>query len=294
MSKKLLTIGCAVYDDYDGVFFTIQSLRMYHSICNSSKVEFVVLDNNPKSSSGQETKKFVQNSIKQKYIPLDTPCTSFAKYKVPDYADGKYILILDSHVMLEPNGISNLLNYFEQNPETNNIIQGPLWYDDLNAYSTHLEPVFRGNMYGTWATDKLNYNKGLPFEIQMQGMGLCAFRKETWKGINPYFRGFGAEEGYIQAKFKQWGGNTICLPSLKWNHRFGRPLGIPYKPILEDRIFNYFLGWLEIYQDINHPFIKEIYNYFITTIDSKMVDVLLLEAEARIFNKPLFKLTVIS
>ena len=29
MSKKL-TIGMATYDDYDGVYFSIQAIRMYH------------------------------------------------------------------------------------------------------------------------------------------------------------------------------------------------------------------------------------------------------------------------
>jgi hypothetical protein len=32
MNNKLLTIGMATYDDYDGVYFTLQSLRMYHPV----------------------------------------------------------------------------------------------------------------------------------------------------------------------------------------------------------------------------------------------------------------------
>ena len=40
MSKPLLTIGMSTYDDYDGVFFSIQSLRMYHDICKNNNVEF--------------------------------------------------------------------------------------------------------------------------------------------------------------------------------------------------------------------------------------------------------------
>ena len=62
--KKLLTIGMATYDDYDGVFFTIQSLRMYHEMCNTDNVEYIVLDNNPNSASGQATKNFVTGGLK--------------------------------------------------------------------------------------------------------------------------------------------------------------------------------------------------------------------------------------
>ncbi len=32
MNNKLLTIGMSTYDDFDGVYFTLQSLRMYHPV----------------------------------------------------------------------------------------------------------------------------------------------------------------------------------------------------------------------------------------------------------------------
>ena len=49
---KILTIGMAVYDDYDGVYFTVQALRLYHEICRSDRVEFIIIDNNPDSANG--------------------------------------------------------------------------------------------------------------------------------------------------------------------------------------------------------------------------------------------------
>ena len=43
-----LTVGMACYDDFDGVYFSVQSLRMYHSdIMND--IEILVVDNNPNS-----------------------------------------------------------------------------------------------------------------------------------------------------------------------------------------------------------------------------------------------------
>ncbi len=36
--SKLLTIGMSVYDDFDGVYFTMQALRMYHDICKANEV----------------------------------------------------------------------------------------------------------------------------------------------------------------------------------------------------------------------------------------------------------------
>ena len=44
---KKLTIGIPVYDDYDGVFFTLQALRFAYRL--NDWIEFLVVDNNPDS-----------------------------------------------------------------------------------------------------------------------------------------------------------------------------------------------------------------------------------------------------
>jgi hypothetical protein len=259
---KLLTIGMSTYDDYDGVYFSIQALRMYHDICNTDQVEFVVIDNHPNSPHGDEIKKHVEGAVKGKYVPYTEKISSFNKYLIPEHAEGKYVLIIDSHVMLEKNGIDNLLAYYKDNPNCKNLVQGPLWYDDLKHYSTHFDPVWRGDMYGIWATNKEAYAAGQPFEIPMQGMGLCSFERANWVGINPRFDGFGAEEGYISEKFRQAGGKNICLPNLKWGHRFGRPAGVKFRLNLEDRVWNYFVGRLELFKTPEHDMVKEVYEYF--------------------------------
>ena len=269
---KLLTIGMATYDDYDGVFFSIQSLRMFHPLCNSDSVEFIVLDGNPNGEHGKTCKNFVETGVHGRYIPYEGVPSSFNKYKIADYATGKYVLIIDCHVLIQLNGIVSLINYFNSKPNCADLIQGPLWYDDLQNISTHFDPVWRGDMYGIWATNKEQYDAGKPFEIPMQGMGLLAFERSSWKGINPHFKGFGGEEGYIAEKFRQWGGKNICLPQLKWNHRFGRPNGVKYPLILEDRIWNYFVGWLEITGDPEHQMIKDIYDHFKDKIPSGSID----------------------
>jgi len=270
--EKLLTIGMATYDDYDGVFFSIQSLRMFHPICNTNQVEFVVLDGNPSGKHGESCKNFVQGATKGKYIPHAGVPSSFNKYKIVDYANSKYVLIIDCHVLIEQGGIDKLLEYFYTNTNCRNLIQGPLWYDDLQNISTHFDPIWRGDMYGVWATNQQAYDLGQPFEIPMQGMGLLAFEKEAWRGINPLFKGFGGEEGYIAEKFRTWGGKNICLPQLKWNHRFGRPNGVKYPLILEDRIWNYFVGWLEITGNPEHQMIKDIYEHFKNKIPPGSID----------------------
>jgi len=102
-------------------------------------------------------------------------------------------------------------------------------------------------MYGVWGLDPRGEQKDAePFEIPMQGLGLFACRKDSWPGFHPEFRGFGGEEGYIHEKFRQQGGRTLCLPFLRWLHRFERPLGARYPLNWEDRIWNYWIGFTEL------------------------------------------------
>lgn len=87
---------------------------------------------------------------------------------------------------------------------------------------------------------------GGPFEIPAQGLGLFACRKDAWLGFNPRFRHFGGEECYIHEKYRQAGKTTVCLPFLKWWHRFWRIGGAPYPAAWESRIMNYLIGHHEL------------------------------------------------
>ena len=270
--KKTLTIGMATYDDFDGVFFSIQSIRMFHLNRINEEVEFIVIDNNPDGKHGSMVKGFVENWVKGKYIPFTAKKSTSARNEIFKNASGEYTICIDSHVLIENGGIENLLNYYKENPDSKDLISGPLWYDDLKNYSTHFDPVWRDIMYGIWAANKEDYEKGNPFEIPMMGLGLFSCKTSAWQGFNEKFKGFGAEEGYIHEKFRRAGGKCICLPKLKWNHRFGRPDGARYPNYVEDRIWNYFIGWLEILKNPEHEFFKETKRAFSDRMPSSVID----------------------
>lgn len=276
---KKLTIGMATYDDFDGVYFSIQALKLYQLKELEGQVQIIVIDNNPDGKHGQQVKSFVEGWAKAKYIPFSDKKSTSVRNEVFKNASGEYTLCMDSHVMFEPNAITNLLKYYEENPNTKNLIQGPLWYDGLDSnMSTQFDPVWRSNMYGIWGTNKEALEKGEPFEIPMMGLGMFSCKTSEWQGFNENFRGFGGEEGYIHEKFRQAGGKCICLPNMKWIHRFGRPNGVPYPNVLEDRVWNYFVGWLEIYKDPEHQMIKDIYDHFKTSLSIERLDKILGEA----------------
>jgi hypothetical protein len=225
-------------------------------------VEFVIIDNNPDGAHSKSIKQFI-GSVKQpiQYIPFGEYKSAFVKGQIFEYAKTPYVLGVDSHVLLEPNSIKKLIDFYDSGKDEGNFLQGPLVYDNLNNISTHFDLNWRGHMWGTWGTDPRGQDKNNPpFEIPAQGMGLYSCRKDSWLGFNPLFRGFGGEEGYIHEKYRKIGKKTLCLPFLRWMHRFGRPNGVPFPLSLENKVKNYFIGFEELKLDtspIYEHFLKE-------------------------------------
>jgi len=251
MNKPFLTIGMPTYDDFHGIYFSVQALRMYHPEI-MDKTEIIIVDNNPNSAHGKETKHFSNSAPYIKYVPYEESVgPANAKNRVFEEAQGSYVLCMDGHIFFEPGALGKLIDMYKQIPDTSNLYQAPLVYDDLNNISTHFDPVWRGQMYGIWATDERGRDKNAePFEIEMTGCGVLSCRKEAWLGFNKSFRGFGGEEGYIQEKFRQAGHTTMCLPFLRWVHRFGRPDGVKYPLTMENKLRNFFIGHFELGLDI--------------------------------------------
>lgn len=245
---RKLTIGMATHNDYDGLYFTIQSIRMFHPEVLSD-LEFVIIDNNPTSEHGKAVRTLL-DWIREpvQYLPFTKYQSTSIRNKVFDLADTPYVLCMDSHVMLEAGSIKKLIDFYDSGEDFGNLLHGPLVYDNLTSVSTHFDiSQWGSHMWGTWATDPRGLDKNNPpFEIPAQGMGLFSCRKDSWLRFNDSFRGFGGEEGYIHEKYRKFGKKALCLPFLRWMHRFGRPNGVQYPNILKDRFKNYLIGFLEL------------------------------------------------
>jgi hypothetical protein len=237
----------STYDDFDGACFTIQSMRLTQADVLSD-LSFFILDNHPEGVVAPALRKLADNVPEVRYLPFRGYRSTAARDLVFREADADIVLCVDSHVLLRPGALRGLLEYFDANPESLDIVQGPLLDESLQTVvGTHFKPGWGAGMYGQWATDeRIKDPECEPFEIGMQGLGVFACRKAAWPGINPRFRGFGGEEGYLHEKFRQQGGRAVCLPALAWWHRFDRPGRIPYPSNWEDRIRNYYIGWAEI------------------------------------------------
>jgi Glycosyl transferase family 2/Glycosyltransferase family 25 (LPS biosynthesis protein) len=249
VTPPTLTIGMATYDDYDGVYFTVQAIRLYHPEI-ADETEIIVVDNHPDGPCAADLKALEKWAPGYLYVPFNRVQGTAARDMVFREATADFVLCIDCHVMFVPGALRKLIDYFHANPGMPDLLQGPLVYDDLRNLSTHMDPTWSAGMYGVWANDPRAADPAAPpFEIAMQGLGAFACRKSAWPGLNPRLRGFGGEEGYLQEKFRRAGGRALCLPFLRWVHRFGRPMGVPYQNTWEDRIRNYLIIAAELGHD---------------------------------------------
>jgi hypothetical protein len=240
----------ATYDDFDGVWFTIQAISLYQAEVLAD-VSFLVIDNHPEGNAGPPLKALEAWLPNYRYIPFDGYRGTAVRDLVFREACADIVCCVDSHVLLRPGALAHLLEWFSANPGSKDLLQGPLLYDDLKLGPTHLKPTWGAGMFGQWDHDpRIDDPDCGPFEIPMQGLGLFACRREAWPGLNPRLRGFGGEEGYLHEKFRQRGGRVLCHPRLGWLHRFSRPAGVSYPNAWEDRVRNYYLAWSEIGWDL--------------------------------------------
>jgi len=246
---RKLTIGMCTYDDYDGVYFTIQSIRMYHSEVLDD-IEFVIVDNNPSSKHGESLAQFIKSVDEPlQYIPFTDYTSTSLRNIIFEKANTPYVLCVDCHVLLEAGSIKKLIEFYD-NSKSTGLYHGPLLYDNLESISTHFNLTWSSYMWGQWGTDSRGEDKDSePFDIPAQGCGLFTCRKDSWLGFNPNFRGFGGEEGYIHEKYRKHNREVKCLPFLRWLHRFQRPNGIPYTNTYNDRYRNYLIGAIELSLD---------------------------------------------
>ena len=116
-----LTIGMATYDDFDGVYFTLQALQLYQDLENT---ELLVIDN----YGCEETQKLVEGWVKQaRYIrATDVTGTAAPRDLVFREARGNAVLCCDCHVLFAPGSIGRLKQFYREHPYCHDLLQGPL------------------------------------------------------------------------------------------------------------------------------------------------------------------------
>ena len=61
-----------------------------------------------------------------------------------------------------------------------------------------------------------------PSRSRRRASGCSPAGGDRWPGLHPHLRGFGGEERYVHEQIRRAGGRALCLPGLRWAHRFER------------------------------------------------------------------------
>ncbi|MEO0369282.1 MAG: glycosyltransferase, partial [Pseudomonadota bacterium] len=251
-----LTIGMATHDDFDGVYFTVMSLVLFHSDVLDD-IELLIIDNNPSSKHGAAVKSLAKN-VGARYVEAAEFKGTTVRERVFLEATGDFVMCVDCHVFIHDGAVKKLLDFIDQHPQSIDVWHGPLVSEGLQSFSTHMEERWQQGFYGVFEKDERAEDpNNEPFLIPMQGLAMFICRRAAWPGFNRRFRGFGGEEGYIHYKFALNGGQVWCLPFMRWTHRFPRPNGVKYENRWAQRVRNYLIGWSEIGRET-----QSVYDHF--------------------------------
>src|SRR5262245_50221134 len=106
-----LTIGIATYDDFDGAWFTIESLCLHHPQWMDS-TEIILLDNHPEAPTAALLSRLAGQVPNARYLPVTTVRSTAVRDLLFRHANGAVVLVLDSHVLLAAGALDALLAYF--------------------------------------------------------------------------------------------------------------------------------------------------------------------------------------
>lgn len=250
-----ITLVMPTCNDFYGVDTTVQVNRIFH---NKFIDEIIVLNNCPEGTHSQHVRNMCGTSQARYVEYTEKRGTAPAKNEAIRLSKNKWVLCIDSHVIMYPDSVQSLCDYIQRWNPVKQLIHGPIMTDTFNTvYATHMEPVWRGEMCGIWAKSDEVYKKPF-FSIPSSGGGCFALCKDFFPGFHKDFEGFGGEETYLQRKYQKLGGEVICLSALKWRHRFGRVDGLGYQLTVDEKVRNYVIGW----QDLGLP-LDDIYKEFV-------------------------------
>jgi hypothetical protein len=184
MKKPKLTLAMATYDDFYGVYATVQGIRAFNSIPALEQTEILVLDNNPEGQHASGCKDLARDvGIRYEQFKESTG-TSATRQKLVELARGEYVLVMDCHVNFQPNFLDDLIRYVKYDADPKDLYTGPIVYDrfwknltwrDPVPTWTHWEYVWCNGMLGMWSTiwDK----PGHPSMASGRVMGLLRLRE---------------------------------------------------------------------------------------------------------------------
>lgn len=278
-----LTIAIPLREDWYGFWATWHGLvHQVRAAGLQDHVELIVIDQSPEHEDAQMVKQTVNTvaakwevdpfhravnrggPIEARYLPMtEIMGTAAAKQFSVHSARGEWVLVLDSHILLDERAIARVYNWLRKpaNRHSDDLYHGVLLYDNHREFFTQLEiwnedgspRIGDDGVFGQWATDPRGRTADQkPFEIPASGGWAILARRQAFLqvGFHPLMRGFGGEEGFVAERWRRAGRKVMCHPAIRGVHRFGRRNGDQYTVTFGEKLRNHVIGWLDLGFDL--------------------------------------------
>jgi len=192
----MISVVISTRNDPIGCLFTVRSL-LEEAKGFDGKVEIVIVDNSDKDGLNIGDLIDVQYIVegKIKLLKESVSCIFSARDKGVEVANGDYIIILDSHMMLSRGAFVSFNKTFAKGDEVG-IVYGPLIYHmdtEIDAYHSRDIRTFMAVKFREvgWNCRKIPF-RGAPFGMkkslyqEIQGYGTLAKEKYSWGGGDAY------------------------------------------------------------------------------------------------------------
>lgn len=196
-SSPLLTIGMVTDGDFDGVYFTVQALNMYHEEVLDD-VELLLIDIAPGGRHSSPLKNLMAHVPGGRYVACGHPGGATSRNLVFRQAHGEFVLYIAPRVLIAPDSLKQLLGHLKENRQSGDL----LWGSMLHSHG----PVDSSCAHGLDASCAL----------------VC--RRDAWSVMNPRLRGHGGQSGYLEELFRRAGGSVRHLPCLRYVERSAKPV----------------------------------------------------------------------
>lgn len=252
MNDRKLTIGIYVYDDYDGVRYLIDSIRINNPEILSN-IEFVIIDNCPDTTNSNALMEFLTTSVKNvafNYVAYGRYPNHAYRFEAIELAKTPYVLVTESKTQFTPGSLKSLIDFFDSGMDEGRIITGPRIKDDFSDVMTHFKYEWNGEFYGVAEKDPRVDSQVEPFEIEGILPGVFAIRKADWRKISR--AAFASNGAYAEdvvlsmRKFLTLGKRPLCLPTFKWTCRMIKTNGKNIPDSVLNRFHNYATAFLQL------------------------------------------------
>lgn len=233
--EPILTVGCSTLLDFQGFLYTAGSWMAHHGTFDG-RVEYLIADNHPEPKGGDKPipddytgrrdykcaedlrevwdMERVATSEGVRYIRwADKQGTYPGKNQLKVQAKGKWVLTMDSHVMLTPGTIERCLEVIEENPDSDDMFQFPCKFRTGSGVpvSTDFRKqdfIYRNKpgpkQFGVYGWTGNAKTPGDPYPIAAMITSCYLVRRDAWfsgHGYDPILGHYGGWEGPLQLKW---------------------------------------------------------------------------------------------